>query len=40
MDAQTMLEIDRQIVQDIYRRRNEQLGEAKTSYFTKKVDRN
>ena len=35
--ARTMLEVDRQIVQDMYRRRNEQLVEAKTSYFTKKV---
>ena len=26
------------IVQDMYRRRNEQLVEAKTSYFTKKVE--
>ena len=37
MAARTMLEVDRQIVQDMYRRRNEQLVEAKTSYFTKKV---
>ena len=37
-DARTMLEVDRQIVQDMYRRRNEQLVEAKTSYFTKKVE--
>ena len=36
--ARTMLEVDRQIVQDMYRRRNEQLVEAKTSYFTKKVE--
>ena len=36
--ARTMLEVDRHIVQDRYRRRNEQLVEAKTSYFTKKVD--
>ena len=35
--ARTMLEVDRQIVRDTYRRRNEQLVEAKTSYFTKKV---
>ena len=34
----TMLEVDRQIVQDMYRWRNEQLVEAKTSYFTKKVE--
>ena len=33
-----MLEVDRQIVQDMDRRRNEQLFEAKTSYFTKKVE--
>ena len=33
-----MLEVDRQIFQDMYRRRNEQLVEAKTSYFTKKVE--
>ena len=32
--ARTMLEVDRQIVQDMYRRRNEQLVEAKNSYFT------
>ena len=36
--ARTMLEVDRQIVQDMYRRRNEQLVEAKTSYFTKNVE--
>ena len=34
--ARTMLEVARQIVQDMYRRRTEQL--AKTSYFTKKVE--
>ena len=34
----TMLEVERQIVQDMYRRRNKQLVEAKTSYFTKKVE--
>ena len=33
-----MLLYDRQIVQDMYKRRNEQLVEAKTSYFTKKVE--
>ena len=38
MAARTMLEVDRHIVQDMYRRRNEQLVEAKTSYFTKKVE--
>ena len=36
--AQKMLEVDRQIVQDMYRRRNERLVEVKTSYFTKKVE--
>ena len=34
----TMLEVERQIVQDMYRRQNEQLVEAKTSHFTKKVE--
>ena len=38
MAARTMLEVDRQIVQDMYRRRHEQLVETKTSYFTKKVE--
>ena len=38
MATRTMLEVDRQIVQDMYRRRNEQLVETKTSYFTKKVE--
>ena len=33
-----MLEVDRQIVQDMYRKRNEQLFEAKTSYFAKEVE--
>ena len=36
--ARTILEVHRQIVQDMYRRRNEQLVEANTSYFTKKVE--
>ena len=36
MAARTMLDVDRHIVQDMYRRRNEQLVEAKTSYFTLK----
>ena len=36
--SRTMLEVDRQIVQDMYRRRNEQLVETKTSYFTNKVE--
>ena len=38
MAVRTMLEVDRQIVQNMYRRRNEHLVEAKTSYFTKKVE--
>ena len=38
MAARTMLKVDRQIVQDMYWRRNEQRVEAKTSYFTKKVE--
>ena len=38
MAARTMLEIDRHIIQDMYRRRNEQLVQVKTSYFTKKVE--
>ena len=36
--ARTQLEVDRQIVQDMYRRRNEQLVEAKSTYFTNKVE--
>ena len=36
--ARTMLEVDQQIVQDMYRRRNEQLVEAQTLCFTKKVE--
>ena len=36
--ARTILDVDRQIVQDLYRRRNEQLVEAKTSCFTTKVE--
>ena len=36
--ARTMLEVDRQIVQDMYRRQNEQLVEANTSYIIKKVE--
>ena len=39
MAARTVLEVGRQIVQDMYRRRNEQLVEAKTSYFTKRLKR-
>ena len=35
--ARTLLEVDRQIVQNMYRRRNEQLVEAKSAYFTNKV---
>ena len=34
-----MLEVVRQIVQDMYRRRNEQLVETTTSYFTKNVEK-
>ena len=36
--ARTQLEVDRQIVQNMYRRRNEQLLEAKSTYFTNKVE--
>ena len=36
--ARTQLEVDRHIVQNMYRRRNEQLVEAKTKYFTNKVE--
>ena len=32
------MEVDGQIVQNIYRRRNEQLYEAKTTYFINKVE--
>ena len=35
--TRTWLEVDRQIVQNMYRRRNEQLVEAKSTYFTNKV---
>ena len=35
--TRTQLEVDRQIVQNMYRRRNEQLVEAKSTYFTNKV---
>ena len=35
--ARTQLEVDRQIVQNMYRRRNEQLVEAKSTYFTNMV---
>ena len=35
--ARTQLEVDRQIVQNMYRRRNEQLVEAKSTYFTNRV---
>ena len=34
----TRLEVDLQIVQNIYRRQNEQLVEAKSTYFTNKVN--
>ena len=37
VSARTQLEVDRQIVQNMYRRRNEQLVEAKSIYFTNKV---
>ena len=36
--ARTMLEVDRQIVQDMFKRQNEQLVKAKTFYFTKMVE--
>ena len=36
--ARTQLEVDQQIVQNMYRRRNEQLVEVKTTYFTNKVE--
>ena len=35
--ARTQLEVDRHIVQNMYRRRNEQLVEARSTYFTNKV---
>ena len=35
--ARTQLEVDRQIVQNMYWRRNEQLVEDKSTYFTNKV---
>ena len=35
--SRTQLEVDRQIVQNMYRRRNEQLVEAKSRYFTNTV---
>ena len=38
MVARTMLDVDRHIVKDMYRRCNAQLVEAKTSYFTKNVE--
>ena len=38
MAVRTMLEVDRQIVQDMYRRQNEQLVKSNTLYFTKKVE--
>ena len=34
--ARTQLEVDRQMVQNKYRKRNEQLVEAKTTYLTNK----
>ena len=36
--AGTPLEVDRQIVQNMFRRRNEQLVEAKTTCITNKVE--
>ena len=36
--GRTQLDVDRQIVQNMYRRRNEQLVEAKKTYFTDKVE--
>ena len=36
--TRTQLEVDRQIVQNMYRRWNEQLVEVKTTYFTNKVE--
>ena len=36
--AGTQLEVDRQIVQNMYRSPNEQLVEAKTTYFTNNVE--
>ena len=35
--VRTQLEVDRQLVQNMYRSRNEQLVEAKSTYFTNKV---
>ena len=35
--ARTQLEVDRHIFQNMYRRRNEQLVDAKSTYFTNKV---
>ena len=35
--ARIQLEVDRQIVQNMYRRRNEHLVEAKSTYFINKV---
>ena len=36
--ARTQLEVDRHIVPNMHRRRNEQLVEAKSTYFTNKVE--
>ena len=38
--ARSHLEVDRQIVQNMYRRRNEQLDEAKSTHFTNKFEEN
>ena len=35
--ARTQLEVDQHIVQNMYRRRNEQLVETKSTYFTNMV---
>ena len=37
LTARTQLKVDRQIVQNMYMRQNEQLVEAKSTYFTNKV---
>ena len=36
--ARTQQRVDRQIVQNMYRRRNEQFVEAKSTYFTNKIE--
>ena len=37
VSARTQMEVDQNIVQNMYRRRNEQLVKAKNTYFTKKI---